>query len=76
MILQRINNQKGFRLIDLTIVIAIIAILLAIAVPNFITYRNNQKANNEPLQITTQEEKIVDEKTPRPPKQKGDLNKL
>jgi len=47
------NNRRGFTLVEIMIVVAIIALLAAISIPNFIGYRNvaHAKACAENMKI-------------------------
>lgn len=53
MVFSKFRNQKGFTLIELMIVVAIIGILAAIAIPNVLTYLKKSKTSEAKQFLST-----------------------
>ena len=47
----KLNNQSGFTLVELMIVVAIIGVLSAVAVPNFKKYQAKAKSSEAKVQL-------------------------
>ena len=83
MLLKKMNNRKGFTIIEVMVCIAIMAILAAIVIPALMIAVGSSDSDSKPLNIISQDqENAVEEKVTAPPeqqevtKEKGESKKL
>ena len=83
MLLKKLNNRKGFTIIEVLISIIIIGTIVAIMIPLLSIVVGTQDSDSKPMNIISQDqENAVEEKVTAPPepeevnKEKGDMDKL
>ena len=72
------SNKKGFTLIELMILMAIIGILTAIAIPNFQSYRAKYRAKQAQIELQEKQEQVKKQKqyNQQSKPQKGNIKPL
>jgi len=79
MLLQKLNNRKGFTLVEMCIVLAMIGILAAIIIPNVISYREKAREEQTLIQMKSNIKQNIEAAKTNPTEQnkpKGGLKKL